>query len=136
VANLQVAIARLTRDVENQATQLRKSRDSKGRADLRLAMESSHINLVYQIVDERPPPPPEQGKEFRLAMVGLACFLIFLPLCAVAVGAFDSRIHDPEDVQRLGLEVVGHVPRFPGFGVGSLRGRRAAERRRTGFRVT
>jgi hypothetical protein len=39
-------------------------------------------------------------------------------------------------VQRLGIEVVGQVPRFPGFGVGSLRNRRGADRRRIRFRVT
>ena len=131
IATLQVDISRLSRDVTRQADVVRLARESKARADLRLALDSEHINLLYQIVDERPPPPPEAGKNIRLAMIGLAAFLIFLPLSAGAVGAFDSRIHDPEDVQRLGLEVVGHVPRFPGFGVGSLRGRRAAERRRT-----
>jgi hypothetical protein len=131
VATLKVDISRLKADVTKQADVVRRARESKGRADLRVALDSEHINLLYQIVDERPPPPPEAGKHIRLAMIGLACFLIFLPLSAVAVGAFDSRIHDPEDVQRLGLEVVGHVPRFPGFGVGSMRGRRDAERRRT-----
>jgi hypothetical protein len=39
------------------------------------------------------------------------------------VGAFDSRIHDLDDVARLGIPVVGHVPRFPGDSVGSLRER-------------
>ncbi len=131
IATLQVDISRLKKDVTKQAEVVRLSRESKARADLRVALDSEHINLLYQIVDERPSPPPEAGRDIRLAMIGLAAFLIFLPLSAVAVGAFDSRIHDPEDVQRLGLEVVGHVPRFPGFGVGSLRGRRAAERRRT-----
>jgi len=136
VASLQVDLQRLTKDVQGQAKQVRTSRDSKARADLRLALESGHVNLLYQIVDERPPPPQVAGSEIRLAMIGVAVFLILLPLCAVAVGAFDSRIHDPEDVQRLGLEVVGHVPRFAGFGVGSMRSRRAAERRRSQFRVT
>lgn len=131
VAGLQVEMSRLTRDLENQSTQLRKARENKARADLKLALESQGINLFYEIVDERPPPPQPAGKEIRLAMIGLAAFLIILPLCAIAVGAFDSRIHDTDDVQRLGLEVVGHVPRFPGFGIGSMRARRAAERRRT-----
>jgi hypothetical protein len=136
VASLQVDVGRLTQDVQAEAALVRQTRDSKANADLRLAMESQHINLLYEIVDERPPLPPEQGKEIRLAMVGLACFLIFLPLAAIAVGAFDQRLHDREDVQRLGLAVVGHVPRFPGFNIGSLRARRAAERRRRRFRVT
>jgi hypothetical protein len=136
VASLQVDIGRLTQDVQHHAALVRQTRDSQANADLRLALQSKQINLLYEIVDERPPLPPEQGKEIRLAMVGLACFLVFLPLAAIAVGAFDQRLHDPEDVQRLGLSVVGHVPRFPGFNIGSLRARRAAERRRRRFRVT
>jgi hypothetical protein len=131
VATLQVAISRLTQDVDNQAERVRKVRQNKAYADLKVSMETQGINLFYQIVDERPPPPPPEGKEIRLAMIGLACFIMLLPLCAIAVGAFDSRLHDVEDVQRLGLAVVGHVPRFPGFVIGSMRGRRAAERRRT-----
>lgn len=131
IASLQVAISRLRQDVDDLAEQVRKVRQNKAYADLKVSLESQKINLFYQIVDERPPPPPPEGKEIRLAMIGLACFIILLPLCAIAVGAFDSRLHDEEDVQRLGLTVVGHVPRFPGFVIGSMRGRRAAERRRT-----
>jgi hypothetical protein len=131
IAAIQVDISRLTKDVDNQSVAVSKVRADKARADLKLALESQGINLFYEIVDERPPAPPPSGKEIRLAMIGLAAFIIILPLCAIAVGAFDSRLHDTEDVQRLGLEVVGHVPRFPGFGVGSMRARQRAERRRT-----
>ena len=49
------------------------------------------------------------------ALVGSALFL----------GAFDSRVHDTDDVARLGLPVLGHVPGFPGDQVGSLRSRGA-----------
>jgi hypothetical protein len=136
VAALRVDISRLSQDVQEQAKRVRLARDSKERADLRLALESGHMNLLYEIADERPPPPVPPGRGISLAMIGLACFLVMLPLSAIAVGAFDSRIHDLEDVQRLGLEVVGHVPRFAGFGVGAMRSRTAAERRRTGFPVT
>lgn len=136
VASLRVDINRLTGELDDQAKLVGQMRVNKARAELRHALDAGHLNMQYQIVDERPPPPPEEGKAIRLAMIALAVFLILLPLCAVGVGAFDSRIHDPEDVQRLGLEVVGHVPRFAGFEVGSLRSRRGVERRRTRFRVT
>jgi hypothetical protein len=39
------------------------------------------------------------------------------------VGAFDTRVHDREDVERIGLPVLGHLPPFPGDHVGSLRAR-------------
>ena len=29
---------------------------------------------------------------------------------SLVVGSFDTRIHDIEDVRRLGLPVLGHVP--------------------------
>jgi capsular polysaccharide biosynthesis protein len=50
---------------------------------------------------------------------------------ATFLGAFDSRIHDTDDVVRLGLPVLGHVPGFTGDSVGSLR-TRGAHRRRVG----
>lgn len=131
VAAIKVDISRLTRDLTEQAKRVREARVNKDRADLRLSLESGHQNLLYEIADERAPPPVQAGRSITLAMIGLACFLILLPISAIAVGAFDSRIHDLEDVQRLGLEVVGHVPRFAGFGVGAMRSRTAAERRRT-----
>ena len=62
-------------------------------------------------------------------MLSLVCFLFVLPLCALGVGAFDQRLHDSEDVQRLGLAVVGHVPPFAGDEVGSLKARQAAARK-------
>jgi len=130
-AGLQIEIQRLSEELQDQAKLVTTMRANKARADLRHALDSDQMNMQYQIVDERPPPPPDDGKPIRLAMVALACFLILLPLSAVGVGAFDSRIHDREDVQRLGLEVVGHVPRFRGFGVGSLRSRQGGGRRRT-----
>ena len=43
------------------------------------------------------------------------------PRCVL--GAFDSRVHDTDDVERLGLPVLGHVPGFAGDHVGSLEAR-------------
>ena len=53
------------------------------------------------------------------------CLCIFVPLCAIGFGTLDSRIHEREDVTRLGIPVVGHLPRFKGDRVGSLRDRGA-----------
>lgn len=61
-----------------------------------------------------------------------ATFVFFGALVAFSllVGAFDSRLHEPEDVSRLGLPVLGQVPNFPGQTIGSLRRRRGLERHR------
>ena len=52
---------------------------------------------------------------------------------ALLIGAFDSRVHDVDDVARLGLPVLGHVPGFPGDGVGSLTVRGASRARVPSF---
>lgn len=130
VAQLEVERSRLQEEIKDQTARLRAAKKTAEEAELQHAMDVSDIGLVFDIVDERPPVPPEKGKGARLAMIGLTCFLILLPMCAIGVGAFDSRVHDREDVQRLGLPVVGHVPGFPGSDRGSFRARLAAERRR------
>lgn len=55
-------------------------------------------------------------------------FAVFLGM-AMIFGAFDSRVHDTEDIERLNLPVLGHLPGFPGDHVGSLEGRGAARAR-------
>jgi hypothetical protein len=52
-----------------------------------------------------------------------------LPVFELFVGAFDSRIHDREDAERIGVPVLGHLPSFPGDQVGSLRARGVRGRR-------
>jgi hypothetical protein len=131
VGALQVVMARLTRDVRRHQMAVKQARESKRRADFMHSIDERGIGLVFEVVDERPPPrPPDRPTRLaHLALLGLASFLLLLPVCAVGVGAFDGRVHDREDVSRLGLEVLGHVPPFRGAGVGSLnerRGRRHA----------
>ena len=132
VASLQVEIQRLGKEINVNTQSVRHARESKRRADLQYAMDQGGVGLIFQIVDERPPPPPPDPRAMaiRTAMLALACFLLVLPLCAVGIGAFDQRLHDREDVQRLGLPVVGHVPSFEGDRVGSMRAREDAARKR------
>lgn len=61
-----------------------------------------------------------------------ATFVFFGAVVAFSllVGAFDSRLHELEDVSRLGLPVLGQVPNFPGQTTGSLRRRRGLGRHR------
>jgi len=129
-AALQVEISRLGKEINVNTDAVRKARESKRRADLNFAMDQRGMGLVFQIVDERPPPPPPDPREvaIQMAMLSLVCFLFFLPLCAVGIGAFDQRLHDREDIQRLGLPVVGHVPPFAGHRLGSMKARRDAAR--------
>jgi hypothetical protein len=80
------------------------------------------LDLVVEVVGERRPPRPEnQGLVLvmTLAVVGVGVFLVV----ALVLGAFDSRVHDSDDVARLGLPVLGHVPPFAGDRSGSLEAR-------------
>jgi hypothetical protein len=52
---------------------------------------------------------------------------------ALLLGAFDSRVHDTDDVARLGLPVLGHIPGFAGDNVGSMQARGAARARVPSF---
>ena len=56
-------------------------------------------------------------------MVAFVALIIIGPVCMLVVGAFDTKVHDADDVRRLALPVVGHVPGFAGDDHGSLRRR-------------
>lgn len=80
------------------------------------------LDLVVEIVGERRPDrPPNRGLLISIAVVIIG--IGSLIGSAIFIGAFDSRVHDVEDVERLGLPVLGHVPGFPGSDIGSLAAR-------------
>lgn len=90
---------------------------------LEAAITSAGLALDIQIVDERRPPPVEGNRAVTLIAVAIVGLALFLPLAGVLIGAYDTRVHDVDDVTRLGLPMLGHVPSFPGDGVGALRDR-------------
>jgi hypothetical protein len=73
--------------------------------------------------------PPGMGRVELAIWVGVLALFAALPLCAVAVGAFDARVYDLDDIRRLGLSTVGTVRPFDGDNAGALAARLAAERR-------
>jgi hypothetical protein len=102
---------------------------SAGAEQLDAAVTQAGLGMQLEIADERLPPPEEGGRTLTLIVVGVALFLMMVPLVSIAIGSFDSRIHDLEDVSRLGFPIVGHVPSFPGDSAGSLRDRGVRRRR-------
>jgi hypothetical protein len=105
------------RDAEKSMTELNTTQDAI--AD-RIA--AAGLDLVVEIVGEkRPNRPPSRGLliSIMLVIVGIGSLIG----SALLIGAFDSRVHDVDDVERLGLPVLGHVPGFPGDRVGSLEAR-------------
>lgn len=91
------------------------------------------LDLNLSIVEERRPERVERSA-FVLVLILVVIGTGALIGAATFLGAFDSRIHDTDDVERLGLPVLGHVPGFAGDSVGSLHAR-GARRARVGSRM-
>ncbi|HSN29912.1 MAG TPA: hypothetical protein VLT45_26675 [Kofleriaceae bacterium] len=86
------------------------------------------LDISLNIVEEHRPERPE-SHSFIIILIGVVVGLCSLIGSALLIGAFDSRVHDTDDVARLGLPILGHVPGFPGDSVGSLAARGALRRR-------
>lgn len=90
------------------------------------------LDITLSVVDEERPERPAPHT-FEMILVGVVVGLFALLGSALLIGAFDSRVHDTDDVERLGLPVLGHVPGFPGDQVGSLAARGALRGRVPSF---
>src|SRR5215468_10068946 len=90
------------------------------------------LDMSLSVVDEiRPERPTHSG--LVLVMIAAVIGTFSLVGAALVLGAFDTRVHDADDVIRLGLPVLGHVPGFAGDNVGSMRTRSAAPTRVPSF---
>ena len=119
-AAAKLASTQLSEEVRKQDQQLKALRARRDRVDNLLRLEERQMALFWEIAGEDRPrfiPPPGP---IRLTAFGLVFFCILVPVCAIGFGAFDSRIHESDDVGRLGMPVVGHIPGFQGDHVGSL----------------
>ena len=95
---------------------------ASGTQALSAAVYHAGLSLDIDIVQDRRPPPIEP-RGYLFAVVTIIVFVIAVIVAALFLGAFDSRIHEVDDISRLGIPVVGQVPGFPGDRVGSLRAR-------------
>jgi capsular polysaccharide biosynthesis protein len=122
-----MALQRQQRDTEQQLARIAASPDS-----IASEVAAAGLDMSLQIVHEdRPERPPQRG--FVLMMVGLVIGAGTLVAVALVLGAFDSRVHESDDVARLGLPVLGHVPGFAGDNVGSMQTRSVARARVPSF---
>lgn len=98
------------------------------REALEAAVTAAGLALDIDVVADRKPPKHERS---TVVLVGVAfvALCIFLPLAGIVIGAFDTHVNDADDVARLDLPVLGHIPEFPGDGVGALRDRGVPLRR-------
>jgi len=113
--------------VERAAEALRQAEELSANSAMRLRLGSQHSGLRFVLVDFEK-PEPQKSKKAALIMIAFGSFLGLLLLTTCVVGAFIPFIHEEQDVERLGLVVLGHVPPFPGWDTGTLRARQAGQR--------
>ena len=117
---LQLEVGHLTSTLRAYQAMLDEAVGSAEAAALAAGAEARNLAVNIEVAQVlRPPPPPESRKKL-LTMIAVITFIFALPLCAIAVGAFDSRVYELEDVERIGMAGLGHVPGFSGSNEGSL----------------
>jgi hypothetical protein len=127
---LRIDLAELGREQKSAETRLTLIATSG--EDLASEITSAGLDMSLTIVEEYRPERPTRSS-FVLIMIASVIGTGALLSSALVLGAFDSRVHDSDDVTRLGLPVLGHVPGFAGDHVGSMLTRSAARARVPSF---
>ena len=123
LAEARIAKKRLLVDLKETTMLLDQVTATEAATDLTRAAEGANQALQFEIVDVRRPTIIPGTSPVVYAIIGLFVFVILLPIVAIGIAALDTRLHHIEDVMRLGMPVVGHVPWFPGAQTGTLRER-------------
>ncbi|MBS1118351.1 MAG: hypothetical protein H6Q90_579 [Deltaproteobacteria bacterium] len=129
-ATLLVEVTALDREQKDAAAQAKLIAESPDADADRVT--AAGLDVTIEVVDQRRPDRPEKSG-FLLAMLFIVIGTGATVGSTMLIGAFDSRVHDTDDVARLGLPILGHVPGFPGDHVGSLKARGAARARVPSF---
>lgn len=119
-AALEVELRQLTRrhkGLAEQRSQIALSRDA-----LADRISAAGLDITLSIVDERRPDRPELTT-FGLVLACCVAATVALFGSAMIVSTFDSRVDTADDVTRLGVPVLGHLPAFAGDRLGSLKAR-------------
>lgn len=136
IATLQVQLADDRQGLQTAEERLKSAIMNRSELDLRASLESRDLGLRFEVVEERLRPRNLPLGRKRTALLAAFLFCLAAPLAAVFVGAFDTRVYDLDDVRRLGLTGLGHVPGFRGDRVGSLKARGSTRSRQTDRRDT
>jgi hypothetical protein len=125
-----VQLEGLRKSVDPSLDRLTKAEQRSAELDVALVLELNDLGVRFDKVDERLRVVSRHATAKILVGLGVFMFVLSLPFAVMFVGAFDSRIYDLDDVNRLGIRGLGHVPPFRGSDIGSL-----AERARASGRV-
>ncbi|HET7504854.1 MAG TPA: hypothetical protein VFK02_27715 [Kofleriaceae bacterium] len=127
---LQLEIAALAH--EQKTTESRLGQIAGSREALASEIAAAGLDMSLSIVEEYRPERPTRSS-FVVVLIAVVVGTGTLIGSALVLGAFDSRVHDSDDVTRLGLPVLGHVPGFSGDHVGSMQTRSALAARVPSF---
>ena len=123
VAEARIVKRRLVIDLKETSLLLDAVSANQTYTNLAQAAEGANQALQFEIVDVRRPLIIPGTSLAVYGIVGLFVFVCLLPICAIGLAAMDTKLYHIEDVMRLGMPVVGHVPDFPGAQIGTLRER-------------
>jgi hypothetical protein len=129
-ATMKLDLEYLKKSLEPATERLMKAEKTRANLELAVVLEMHDLGVRFDKVDERVLVVSRHPELSGLLVLGGFIFVLSLPFAVMFVGAFDSRVYDLDDVNRLGLRGLGHVPPFRGSQVGSL-----AERARASGRV-
>jgi hypothetical protein len=107
---------------EEKAAERRLAEIATSRDAMADRIAAAGLDTRIGIVEEGRPDRPEH-RDLVVAMAAVVIAIGSVIGSALLLGAFDSRIHDAEDVGRLGIPMLGHLPAFAGDREGSLRTR-------------
>ncbi len=123
VAEALIVRKRLVVDIKETTLVLERVSADQSYVNLAQNAEGANQALQFEVVDVRKPLIIPGTSLAVYGIVGLFVFVCLLPICAIGLAAMDTKLHHIDDVMRLGMPVVGHVPSFPGSQMGTLRER-------------
>jgi len=101
-AGLEAAVARAE-------GRLRANEARRAEVDLVARAQTEKLGLKFELVEPARKAASGLSPKAKLALTGLAVFLIALPFSAVAIGAFGRRVYTGDDVKRLGVPFLGRI---------------------------
>ncbi len=123
IAAAQISVRRMNQDITQLGLTLIAMVGNQEQVALAVAAENAELGFQIDVIDvERPEYIPRKSKVIY-AMLGIFLFICLVPIVAIGISAIDSKLHHIDDLLRLELPVVGHMPGFPGDSKGSLKER-------------
>lgn len=123
LASAKIAVRRMRGDMKQLDQRLIQMVGNQEQIALAVAAENADLGMRFEVIDvERPEYIPKKSL-IIYAIFGIFFFVCLTPLVAIGLSAMDSKLHHIDDLIRLDLPVVGHMPGFPGDSKGSLKER-------------